>query len=340
MHRLFALSRLPDEAQADARRAYAAAWIILLAALLVGPAAAFLNPGHAGPWLLATAAVAAACFMTIAIILHGSLRRSRLEAQLRQVRELDSLGRMAGRMAHDFNNLLTVINGYSGLLLSRTEAGDSIHADLQAIREAGERAASLVRQLITVSGRQAAQPRALDLNAIVSGSQATLESLIGADIKLTIALEPALGCVMADPGQIRQVLTNLALNARDAMPGGGKLSIEAANINRDYVQLTVSDTGTGMSEDVMSHIFEPFFTTKPAAFGAGLGLAEVYGIVKQNGGHISVSSKAGRGAAFKIYLPRVPAPPAPSAPDAVDSPDARETYAEPETGGLAVLIGA
>src|ERR1035438_2517312 len=147
----------------------------------------------------------------------------------------------------------------------------------------------------------------------------------GADIKLTIALEPALGCVMADPGQIRQVLTNLALNARDAMPGGGKLSIEAANINRDYVQLTVSDTGTGMSEDVMSHIFEPFFTTKPAAFGAGLGLAEVYGIVKQNGGHISVSSKAGRGAAFKIYLPRVPAPPAPSAPDAVDSPDARET---------------
>src|ERR1035441_4699748 len=175
------------------------------------------------------------------------------------------------------SNLLTVINGYSGLLLSRTEAGDPVHADLQAIREAGERAAGLARQLTTVSGRQVAQPLALDLNALVSGSQATLESLIGADIKLTIALEPALGCVMADPGQMRQVLTNLALNARDAMPGGGKLSIEAANVDRDNVQLTVSDTGTGMSEDVMAHIFEPFFTTKPAAFGAGLGLAEVYG---------------------------------------------------------------
>ena len=355
MHRLFALPRFPDEAQTDTRRAYVAAWILLLTALLVGPVAAFLKPGDAVPWLLTTAAVAATSFVMIAIIRRDSLRRSRreevsskLEVQLRQAQKLESLGRMAGSVAHDFNNLLTVINGYSDLLLSRIHTSDPIHQDLQEIRNAGERAAGLMRQLVIVSRRQVVQPRALDLNAIVSGAKTTLQRLIGADIELTTVLQPALGCVMADPGQIHQVLTNLAANARDAMPRGGKLSIEAANMDLDerlarehgglspggYVLLTVSDTGTGVSEDAMAHIFEPFFTTKRAGSGTGLGLAVVYGIVKQNGGHIAVSSEAGRGSAFRIFLPRLPAPLSPSETSTADSVSARRT----ETGGHTVLI--
>jgi CheY-like chemotaxis protein len=195
-----------------------------------------------------------------------------------------------------------------------------------------------------------AEPRALELNAIVTGSRAMLKELVGPDIELAIALQPALGSVMADPGQIRQALTNLAVNARDAMPGGGKLSIEVANVDLDeararetglnpggYMLLTVSDTGTGMSEEAMAHVFEPFFTTKDAASSAGLGLAEVYGIVKQSGGRIKVSSEAGKGSAFRIYLPRVPEPPAPSEPTAA-SVNAWKTDAEPEIGSCTVLI--
>jgi len=161
---------------------------------------------------------------------------SKLEAQLRQAQKLESLSRMAGRMAHDFNNLLTVINGYSELLLRRTQASDPIHADLQTICEAGEKAAGLIRQMVVVSGRQLAQPRTLDLNAVVSGCRAMLERLVGADVELTTAHEPAPGYAMADPSQIRQALTNLAVNARDAMPGGGKLRIEA----RTSIRMRVS----------------------------------------------------------------------------------------------------
>jgi signal transduction histidine kinase/CheY-like chemotaxis protein len=364
MHRLFALPRFPDDGQADARRAYAVAWLLVLAALLMGLSAASVQRTHAVAWLLAAASVAAACFLMMAVILHDSLQRrkllesklvqeasSKLEGQLRQARKLESLGRMAGHMAHDFNNLLTVINGFSDLLLSRTQAGDPRRKDLQAIREAGEKAAGLVRQLVTVSGRQLAQPRALKLSAIVAGSRAMLEDLLGPDIELAIALEPALGSVMADPGQIRQVLTNLAVNARDAMLGGGKLSIEAANVDLDevraremavnpgsYVLLAVSDTGAGIGEDAMAHLFEPFFTTKEAASAVGLGLAEVYGIVKQSGGRIKVSSEAGKGSAFRIYLPRVPEPPSPSETGAAASADDRKAGTEPDIGSYTVLI--
>ena len=364
MRRSFALPRFPVEARADARRAYAVAWGCLLAALLGGPLAATLQPSRALAWLLAAASLAAASFLMMAVTLRDSFRRrklqedkrareawSKLEAQLRQAQKLESLSRMAGRMAHDFNNLLTVINGYSGLLLSRTQASDPIHADLQAICEAGGKAAGLVQRIVVVSGRQLAQPRAVDLNAVVSGCRAMLERLVGADVELTTAHEPAPGYAMADPSQIRQVLTNLALNARDAMPGGGKLRIEATNVDPDegfarelglhaggYLRLAVSDTGTGMSEDAMAHLFEPFFTTKQGASGAGLGLAEVYGIVKQNGGRITVSSAAGRGSTFEIYLPRVAAPDALPETGAADSVDAKKTDAGLEIAGQTVLI--
>jgi signal transduction histidine kinase len=364
MHRRFALSRFPDEARADTRRAYAVAWACLLAALLGGPLAATLEPARARYWLLAAGSVAAASFLMMAVVLRDSFRRrklqedkrareasSKFEEHLRQAQKLECLDRMAGRMAHDFNNLLTVINGYGELLLSRTQAFDPMHGDLQAICDAGEKAAALVQRMVVVSGRQLTQPRALDLNAIVSQSRDMLQRLVGADIELATALEPALGHVMADASQIRQVLTNLAVNAREAMVGRGKLGIETANLDLGrlsaqefglgagrYVVLTVSDTGTGMSEAAMAHVFEPFFTTKQGVSGAGLGLAEVYGIVKQSGGRITVTSDAGRGSAFRITLPRVPAPDALSETGAADSQDEPITGAEPEIGGNTVFI--
>jgi signal transduction histidine kinase/CheY-like chemotaxis protein len=332
MQRLFALPRFHDEDRTAARGVYAAAWICLVAALLAGPLAASLQPARFGPYLLAAAAVALASLVTIVVILHRSLGRA-----LRQERELESQGRMAGRMAHDFNNLLTIVIGYSDALSTRLPPGDPMHDDLRTIREAGERAAGVVARLVTVSGKQPAQPRALDLNAAVSDSRPLLEGLLGTDIELAIAHDSEPCWVMADAAQIRQVLTNLALNARQAMPGRGKLTIETSNAGHDpagAVRLTVRDTGTGIPEDVLPHLFEPFVTTKRAA-GAGLGLAEIYGIVKQNGGRIAASSFPGRGAAFAIYLPRIPPPPVPSVAGAADAAKPPATAA---LAGRAVLI--
>ena len=242
-----------------------------------------------------------------------------LEQQLRQAQKMEAIGRLAGGIAHDFNNILTAILGY-GDLASSTLAPDSpLRANLEEIHHAAERAAGLTRQLLIFSRKQVLQPKILDLNAVVEGTERLLRRLIGEDVLLVTALTAGARPVRADPGQLEQVILNLAVNARDAMPRGGRLTIETANVGSDetwaeqhpgtppgrYVLLAVSDSGTGMDEATKSRIFEPFFTTKEAGKGTGLGLATVYGIVEQAGGRIEVDSEPGRGANFRIYLPSV-----------------------------------
>ncbi|MEK6778636.1 MAG: PAS domain-containing protein, partial [Candidatus Deferrimicrobiota bacterium] len=245
-----------------------------------------------------------------------ALRKS--EDQLRQSQKMEAIGRLAGGVAHDFNNLLTAIRGYSDLLLLRLDGRSPMRREVEEIQKAGERATSLTRQLLAFSRKQVLQPKMMDLNAIVADTDKMLRRLIGENIDLVTVLKPDLGLVLVDPGQVEQVLMNLVVNARDAMPRGGKVTIETANVvlgegyskehrmvePGPYVMLAISDTGVGMDEKTKTHLFEPFFTTKEKGKGTGLGLSTVYGIVKQSGGYVWVYSEVGQGATFKVYFPR------------------------------------
>jgi len=244
--------------------------------------------------------------------------RRALEQQLRQSQKMEAVGRLAGGIAHDFNNLLMVISGYSEFLLERLGAEPHLRGPAQEIASAAERASSLTRQLLAFSRKQMLAPRIVNLNDVATENSKMLTRMIGEDIDLVLVPSPNLWPVRADAGQIEQVIMNLAVNARDAMPSGGKLTVETSNVSfdedyarfhaplrpGDYVMIAISDTGAGMDSDTQSHIFEPFFTTKGTK-GTGLGLSTVYGIIKQSGGYIWVYSEVGRGTTFKIYLPRV-----------------------------------
>ncbi len=255
---------------------------------------------------------------TFELFAEDVTERRALEQQLQQSQKMEAVGRLAGGVAHDFNNLLMVISGYSEFLLDRLGPDPALRAPAQEIASAAGRASSLTRQLLAFSRKQMLAPKILDLNGVVTENLKMLTRMIGEDIDLVMAPGSSLGAVRADAGQIEQVIMNLAVNARDAMPSGGKLTIETSNVSLDeeyarfhaplkpgnYVMLSISDTGAGMDSETQSHIFEPFFTTKGPK-GTGLGLSTVYGIVKQSGGYIWAHSELGKGTTFKIYLPRV-----------------------------------
>jgi PAS domain S-box-containing protein len=274
-------------------------------------------------------------------ILEDTSERKRLEAQLRQAQKMEAVGRLAGGIAHDFNNLLAVIMGHSDLIKSVLRKGDALAHDVEQIRRASERAASLTRQLLAFSRRQFLQPQVIDVNTLVGNLATMLRRLIGEDVQLELRLDPAAGRVSADPGQLEQVVMNLTVNARDAMPQGGRVVLETAPVTLDqafvtahpgsavgaHVRLSIHDTGYGMGPDVLAHLFEPFFTTKEPGRGTGLGLSTVYGIVKQHRGYIDVISEPGRGSSFGVYLPRVEAKTTPDRPTPREPvrPGGRET---------------
>jgi len=248
--------------------------------------------------------------------------RRQLEEQLRQAQKMEAIGILAGGVAHDFNNLLTIITGYSQLILKTLSPSDPNRYSAEQIVKAGERAAALTQQLLAFSRRQVLQPKVVELNKLVTSLSSMLRRLIGEDIDLRLEMRPELGRVNADPGQMEQVLMNLVVNARDAMPEGGTLTIETANVTLDesyvsrhmtvkpgpYAMLAVSDNGIGMDEATQARLFEPFFTTKSSGRGTGLGLSTVFGIVKQSGGSVDVYSVPGRGTSVKVYLPRIDQP--------------------------------
>ncbi len=253
-------------------------------------------------------------------ILRDISERKQLEAQLLHSQKMEAVGRLASGVAHDFNNLLTVIMGYSGLLLANhPDKDDPLRRDIEQIRQATTQATLLTRQLLAFSRRQILQPQVLNLNEIVQNIDKMLGRLLGEDIELALALQPNLGSIKADPGQIEQVIMNLVINARDAMPDGGKLTIHTSHIDLNnpaavsplplkpghYILLTVADTGVGMDEETQARVFEPFYTTKAPGKGTGLGLSTAYGIIKQSNGHIAVSSGPDQGTTFSIYLPVV-----------------------------------
>ena len=250
---------------------------------------------------------------------RAEAEKEKLQAQLQQAMKMEAVGRLAGGVAHDFNNLLTVITGYSELLLQKIGKESSMHREVEEIKRAGERAASLTQQLLAFSRKQIIEPKVVHLDHLVAETHKMLTRLIGENIALQATTGKSLGSVKIDPGQFQQILMNLVVNARDAMPRGGKIVIETGNVDLDegycalhpyvqpgrFVMLAVSDTGAGMSEEVKAHLFEPFFTTKEKGSGTGLGLATTYGAVHQAGGSIEVYSEVGIGTTFKIYLPRV-----------------------------------
>jgi two-component system cell cycle sensor histidine kinase/response regulator CckA len=265
----------------------------------------------------------------------------RLEEQYLQAQKMEAVGRLAGGVAHDFNNLLTVINGYGEMVFGRLRADDPSHQLLAEVLKAGERASTLTRQLLAFSRKQVLQPQLVSLNALLGELVRLLQRVIGEDVELALVAGPGLGLTKVDPGQFEQAVINLAVNARDAMPQGGRLTIATRNaeLAEGYVEghpevrpgryllVVVSDTGCGMDEATKAHLFEPFFTTKEQGKGTGLGLAMVYGFVKQSGGHVEVESEPGRGTAFKVYLPRAEeaAGPAKSSPDLHKMPKGTET---------------
>jgi PAS domain S-box-containing protein len=248
--------------------------------------------------------------------------RRRLEEQLRQAQKMEAAGTLAAGVAHDFNNLLTVINGYSDILLATLHEHDKSRGAVEQINKAGERAAALTRQLLAFSRKQVLAPRVLDLNALLGEIEALLRRLVGENVEVVLSPGADLRRIEADPSQIEQVVINLAANARDAMPGGGRLTIQTGNVDLGqdgsagpsevrpgpYVRLSLADTGVGMDEKTKARIFEPFFTTKQAGGGTGLGLATVHGVVKQSGGHVEVASEPGAGTTFAVYLPGVVGP--------------------------------
>ena len=268
--------------------------------------------------------------------------RRYVDEQLRQAQKMEAVGKLAGGVAHDFNNILTAIHGYSELLLERPECTEPMRREIEEVRKAAERAGALTRQLLTFSRRQVLQPKVLDLNVLLADLYNMMRRVIGEDLDLQAISGPALRLVKADPGQIEQVILNLAVNARDAMPHGGRLTIETRNVDLDaayaglhpgvqpgpYVKLAVSDGGSGMDEETRSRLFEPFFTTK-AGQGTGLGLSIVYGVVQQSGGHLSVESQPGAGTTFEIYLPQAEAA-------AAEEPEA--TVVEPAAGGSETIL--
>jgi PAS domain S-box-containing protein len=258
--------------------------------------------------------------------------QARLRQHLQQAQKMEAIGQLAGGIAHDFNNILGIVNGYSEMILGNPEIGGTARRRVQEILKAGQRAASLTHQLLAFSRKQVLQPKVLSLNLVIEDIDKMLRRLIGEDIEVRTVLDPNLEAVKADPSQMEQVILNFCINARDAMPDGGRITVETANVDIDemlaaqhfpmkpgrYVRLAVSDTGTGMDKETLSHIFEPFFTTKAPGKGTGLGLATVYGIVEQSGGHVWVYSEPGHGATFSVYLPA-----------AIEQAEPRELEAKP-----------
>jgi len=275
----------------------------------------------------------------VVAVSHDITDRRRLEEQFRHSQKMEAVGRLASGIAHDFNNLLTVILGYTTVVHAKLESGDPLRRMVAEARRAGEQAALLTGQLLAFSRKQSIQREALDINQAVRGLRDMLQRLLGEDIDLSIALGDSLLPVIADAGQFNQVLMNLAVNAHDAMPNGGRLSIETSAVQREredmgrhgirpagrYAMLAVTDTGSGMSAETLNHIFEPFFTTKDPSKGTGLGLATVYGIVQQHGGWIDVASELGHGASFQIYMPAASVGPPGAAPAIVPAASIRRT---------------